>query len=178
MSEFVISKVIQLIGDDPKRRELQNTPKRVIARYKKLFAGYKVDLEELIRYKGIKNTSKLETVVTIDDIEFISFCEHHLLPIIGVVHLAYVPSKKLIGIGHAIKIVHTFTKRLQIQERMTTQIAKALEACLKPLGVAVRVHAKHYCVDAEETGRIFTVMKTSCLLGAFKTNKQLLSALI
>lgn len=168
MPELAVVKIIKWLGDDPKRDGLKDTPRRVATRWKKLFAGYEINLEELLNYKGIKNSSKSRNVITINDIEFISFCEHHLLPMIGTVDISYIPSKKLVGISHAIKIVQAFTQRLQIQERMTTQIAEALEKCLDPLGVAVHVRAKHYCVDTTETGKLFVVLETDCVLGAFK----------
>ena len=172
MPELSVAKIIKWLGDDPKREGLKDTPRRVATRWRKLFAGYQVNLEDLLNYKGIKNSSKSRDVITIKDIEFISFCEHHLLPMIGTVDISYIPSKKLIGIGHAIKIVQAFAQRLQIQERMTAQIAEALEKCLDPLGVAVHVQAKHYCVDPTEAGKLFVVLETHCLLGAFKADKR------
>lgn len=167
--EAAILQLIQWIGDDPSRTGLKDTPAKVTDRLLKVFSGYKADLDALINCKGIENSTNSNTTIKINDIEFISFCEHHMLPIIGKVDIEYIPTNKLVGIGHIIKIVHAFTNRLQIQERMTTQIAESLNACLKPKGLRVSIKAKHYCTDASVTGKLFTDLHTQCALGVFKT---------
>jgi len=169
---LAVRTLIQWLGDDPDREGLRETPERVVDRYKKIFGGYRVDLDSILKKPSITAKEGMGMVL-VPDIEFLSFCEHHILPVIGKIYVAYIPAKKLAGIGTIIKIVNAFSRRLQLQERLTIQIAETIESYLNPKGVAICVKAKHYCIDREETGAMNSELCTYHFLGVFGPDKEL-----
>jgi GTP cyclohydrolase I len=175
-TEEAVKTLLSWIGDDPTRKGLQKTPSRVAERYKEIFCGYDVDLEAILKKPTIPVTKEIGIgMVLIPGIKFFSFCEHHLLPMIGEIYIAYLPAKKLSGIGTIIKIANAFSRRLQIQEKLTEQIAETIEKYLQPAGVSVAIKAEHYCVDRKETGSISEQLHTYNFLGTFKADKELQS---
>src|SRR5690349_20218996 len=154
------------LGEDPDREGLKDTPKRVMKALQFLTKGYHESLDELLN--GAVFTEDANEMVLVRDIDIFSSCEHHILPIIGRAHVAYIPNGKVIGLSKIARIVDVFARRLQIQENLTTQIAEALMDCLLPSGVAVVVEAKHLCMMMRGVEKQNSVMKTSCLLGTFK----------
>jgi GTP cyclohydrolase I len=158
--------LLQGIGEDVDREGLRRTPDRAARALEFLTQGYRQDLEEIINDAVFE--SEASEIILVKDIELYSFCEHHLLPFIGRAHVAYLPNGKVIGLSKVARIVDVFARRLQIQENLTTQIAESLMRCLEPSGVAVVVEAKHLCMMMRGVEKQNSVMKTSCLLGAFK----------
>jgi GTP cyclohydrolase I len=159
-------KILQAIGEDPEREGLQETPKRVAKAYEELLAGYRTDPKKLIN-NALFDVSYDEMVI-VRDIEFYSLCEHHMLPFIGRAHVAYIPTKKIIGLSKIPRIVDMFSRRLQVQERMTQQIADFLNVILEPEGVAVVVEAIHMCSMLRGVKKHDSSMTTSAMLGVFR----------
>lgn len=164
--EPLISNLLQLIGEDPQREGLQKTPHRFANALEYMTAGYRVDAAKIIQ-KAIF-TEDYEEMVLVNDIDFYSLCEHHLLPFYGKCHVGYLPNKKIVGLSKIPRIVDAFARRLQVQERMTTQIADTLMEHLRPLGVAVVVEARHLCMMMRGVEKQNTVVKTSALHGVFR----------
>jgi GTP cyclohydrolase IA len=166
--EDSVSAILKAVGEDPKREGLLNTPNRVARSYDELLAGYRVD-----PYKVI-NSALFEVdydeMVIVRDIEFYSLCEHHMLPFIGRAHVAYIPDKKVIGLSKIPRIVDMFSRRLQVQERLTQQIANFLDEALHPHGVAVVVEALHLCSMMRGVKKHDSRMTTSAMLGYFRNN--------
>ncbi len=160
--------ILAAVGEDPEREGLLNTPTRVARAYEELLAGYKVDPVALLNEALFDVEYNQMVVVT--DIEFYSLCEHHLLPIIGRAHVAYIPNKKVVGLSKIPRIVEAFARRLQVQERMTKQIADLIDELIQPLGVAVVVDGVHMCVAMRGAKKSAARMRTSELLGTFATN--------
>jgi GTP cyclohydrolase I len=158
--------LLESVGEDPERQGLLKTPHRAARAFEFLTAGYRQNLDTLIN-EAIFDSESSE-IVLVKDIELYSMCEHHLLPFIGKAHVAYIPNGKVIGLSKAARIVDMFARRLQIQENLTIQIADALMKTLHPMGVAVVIEAKHLCMMMRGVEKQNSVMKTSCLLGAFK----------
>jgi GTP cyclohydrolase I len=158
--------LLQSIGEDVDREGLQRTPDRAARALEFLTQGYRQDLDQIVN--GAVFESSASEIILVKDIELYSLCEHHLLPFIGRAHVAYLPNGKVIGLSKVARIVDVFARRLQIQENLTTQIAESLMNCLEPSGVAVVVEAKHLCMMMRGVEKQNSVMKTSCLLGAFK----------
>jgi len=158
--------LLQGIGEDINREGLRRTPDRAARALEFLTQGYRQNLNEIIN--GAVFKSSASEIILVKDIELYSLCEHHLLPFIGRAHVAYLPNGKVIGLSKVARIVDVFARRLQIQENLTTQIAESLMRCLEPSGVAVVVEAKHLCMMMRGVEKQNSVMKTSCLLGAFK----------
>lgn len=158
--------LLQGIGEDVDREGLQRTPERAARALEFLTQGYRQNLDQIIN--GAVFESNASEIILVKDIELYSLCEHHLLPFIGRAHVAYLPNGKVIGLSKVARIVDVFARRLQIQENLTTQIAESLMNCLEPSGVAVVVEAKHLCMMMRGVEKQNSVMKTSCLLGAFK----------
>ncbi|BDQ27750.1 GTP cyclohydrolase 1 [Helicobacter heilmannii] len=153
------------VGEDPKREGLVHTPKRVKALWADLVAGYKQDPKEILSAALCAPSSGL---VVLQNIEFYSVCEHHLLPFFGRVSVGYLPNVKIVGLGAIVRLVECFSRRLQIQERLSTQIATSLQECLEPRGVGVFCVARHLCVAMQGVQKQESVLKTSCRLGAFE----------
>jgi GTP cyclohydrolase IA len=158
--------LLESVGEDPERQGLLKTPHRAARAFEFLTAGYRQNLDTLIN-EAIFDSESSE-IVLVKDIELYSMCEHHLLPFIGKAHVAYIPNGKVIGLSKVARIVDMFARRLQIQENLTIQIADALMKTLHPMGVAVVIEAKHLCMMMRGVEKQNSVMKTSCLLGAFK----------
>jgi GTP cyclohydrolase I len=160
--------ILTSVGEDPDRDGLQRTPQRISRMYDEILAGYKVDPIALIN-EAMFDVDYDEMVV-VKDIEFFSMCEHHMLPFYGRTHVAYIPSNKVIGLSKIPRIVEMFARRLQVQERMTIQIADILDEVLHPLGVAVIVEAAHLCSMMRGIKKEHARMVTSSMLGCFKDN--------
>ena len=170
-SQAVQDAVLQLltaIGENPQRAGLKRTPQRVARMYAELLAGYAVDPLGLVN--GALFEAKYDEMVIVRDIEFYSICEHHLLPFMGRVHVAYIPDGKVLGLSKIPRIVDMFAHRLQVQERMTRQIADVIRDLLKPQGVAVVVEALHLCTMMRGVQKHNARMTTSAMHGAFRSN--------
>ncbi|MBL3284448.1 GTP cyclohydrolase [Rickettsiales endosymbiont of Paramecium tredecaurelia] len=165
-----ISNILQFIGEDVNREGLQDTPDRVLRSYTELFSGYNIDLEEIFRAK-FADVQSFSDVILLRDIEFTSMCEHHMLPFEGSVDIAYLPNSLVLGVSKLARIVDCFSKRLQIQEKMTSQIGNAIQDFLSPQGVAVRVRAKHYCMVMRGVQKKRSVMETYHYTGSFLQDK-------
>lgn len=166
--EGAILQLLQAIGEDPEREGLKFTPRRVARMYSELLAGYHVDPQSMIN--GALFDITYDEMVLVRDIEFYSLCEHHLLPIIGRVHVAYIPNGKVIGLSKIPRIVDMYARRLQVQERMTRQIADFIRDLLKPQGVAVVVEGLHLCSMMRGVRKHDARMTTSAMHGAFRAN--------
>jgi len=162
-----VRRILEFIGDDPKREGLLETPDRVVKSWGRLYGGYHKKVEDVL--KVFKDDSSDEMVI-LKNIEFYSTCEHHMQPFFGVAHIAYIPNGKVIGISKLARILEIFARRLQIQERLTSQISEALMEHLEPLGAACMIEAKHFCMVARGVEKQSSVMVTSSLLGDFKTD--------
>jgi len=166
--EELLYKFLQEIGEDPNREGLQKTPLRVAKMYEFLTKGYKQDVHAIMN--GAVFKEQYSEMVIVKDIEFFSLCEHHLIPFFGKAHIAYIPNGKLIGLSKMPRIVEIFARRLQVQERMTQQIADTLYTYLNPLGVAVVLEARHLCMIMRGVEKINSVATTSAMLGAFRND--------
>ena len=166
-AEEAIQTIIQWIGENPEREGLKSTPKRVIRAYKEYFQGYQDDPAKYLT-KTFTEVEGYDDMVIEKNISIRSHCEHHMAPIIGVVHLAYIPSKKVVGLSKLARVVEAFAKRLQTQERLTMQIAKTIMNVLQPRGVAVTIDAAHYCMTNRGIKKEKTTTVTNYFLGAFK----------
>ncbi len=168
--EQAVTKILELLGEDPKREGLIKTPNRVAKALKFLTEGYDQNPEEILN-QALFTTSNDEMVL-VRDIEFYSMCEHHMLPIIGRAHVAYIPDGKVVGLSKIPRIVNVYARRLQIQEQMTEQIADAILSTIKPKGVAVVVHARHMCMEMRGVQKINSTTVSSALLGLFKSDER------
>jgi GTP cyclohydrolase I len=165
----LVRKMIALIGEDPEREGLKKTPERYEKALKFLTSGYHQNVDHLLN--GATFSVCYDEMVVVKDIEFFSLCEHHLLPFFGKAHVAYLPTKKVIGLSKVARLVNMFARRLQIQERMTSQIAKAIEE-IAPQGVGVIIEARHLCMQMRGVEKQHGQAVTSAMLGAFRENKQ------
>ncbi len=159
--------LIRWAGDDPDREGLVGTPDRVVRSYEEFFAGYDVDPREILR-RTFEETEGYDEMVVLRDIRLESHCEHHMVPIIGRVHVAYLPDKRVVGISKLARVVEIYARRLQIQEKMTAQIANTIEEVLRPRGVAVVVEAAHQCMTTRGVHKAGVTMVTSRMIGAFR----------
>lgn len=166
--ENAVKKILEIIGENPDREGLIKTPSRVYEAFKFMTQGYHID-PKVVLNDALFESSNNEMVV-VKDIEFYSLCEHHILPIIGKVHVGYIPKGKVVGLSKIPRIVNIFARRLQIQERMTEQIAQAIEDTIKPLGVGVVVEARHMCMEMRGVEKINSTTTTSALRGCFVQN--------
>jgi GTP cyclohydrolase I len=171
-AERAVETLIKWAGDDPSREGLRETPKRVVNAFNEFFSGYNESPESYLS-KTFEDVQGYEDIVMLKDISFHSHCEHHMVPIIGKVHLAYIPTKKVVGISKLARVVDIFAKRLQTQETMTQQIANCIEKSLKPKGVAVYIEALHQCMTTRGVQKPNVSTITSCFLGEFKTDKSI-----
>jgi GTP cyclohydrolase IA len=165
-----IREVMKLIGEDPNREGLRKTPERFEEAMKFLTSGYHQNVDEVLN--GATFTVCYDEMVVVKDIEFFSLCEHHLLPFFGKAHVAYLPSKRVLGLSKIARLVNMFARRLQIQERMTSDLAKAIEDKIAPLGVGVIIEARHLCMQMRGVEKQHGQAVTSAMLGAFRDNKQ------
>jgi GTP cyclohydrolase I len=168
--EDAIAKVLELLGEDPKREGLLKTPSRVAKAWSFLTEGYHQDPKEILSQALF--TSSNDEMVVVRDIEFYSTCEHHMLPIIGRAHVAYIPDGKVVGLSKIPRIVNLFARRLQIQEQMTEQIADAISETINPKGVAVVLHARHMCMEMRGVEKINSTTVSSALRGLFKSDQR------
>ncbi|HCU24542.1 MAG TPA: GTP cyclohydrolase I FolE [Deltaproteobacteria bacterium] len=166
--EELIRKLLIEIGENPDREGLQLTPQRVAKALRFLTEGYSMDPVEAIN--GAKFTEKYNEMILVKDIHIYSLCEHHLLPFWGKAHVAYIPKEKIIGLSKIARLVEIFSRRLQVQERMTTQIADIIQKSLDPLGVAVVIEAEHLCMQMRGVQKAGSKAITSEMLGAFRNN--------
>jgi len=166
--EGLIKDLLLEIGEDPQREGLLNTPKRVALAYQFLTKGYEEDIDKLLN-NAIFNVC-YDEIVIVKNIDFYSMCEHHILPFFGKCHIAYIPNKKIIGLSKIPRIVEMFSRRLQVQERMTRQIGDLLFKVLEPQGVAVVCEGQHLCMMMRGVEKQNSVATTSCMLGVFKDN--------
>jgi GTP cyclohydrolase I len=164
----LITQLLGRLGEDPSREGLRDTPKRVEKAYKFLTSGYDVDMRALIN--NALFTVDYSEMVIVKDIDFYSLCEHHLLPFFGKCHVAYLPSEKVIGLSKIPRIVDAFSRRLQVQERLTNQIAEIILDTIKPLGVGVVMEGTHLCMSMRGVEKQNSYAVTSAMLGAFRTD--------
>ncbi len=168
-AERAVRTLLAWTGDDPDREGLRETPARVTRAYEEWFQGYDQDPEQMLR-QTFGEVAGYDEMVTLRDIPFESFCEHHLAPIIGCVHIGYLPNGRVVGISKLARVVDAFAKRLQIQERLTAEIADVLNEVLRPAGVGVVVKATHGCMTTRGVHKHGVSMLTSRMLGAFRDN--------
>ncbi|UEM24119.1 GTP cyclohydrolase I FolE [Skermanella mucosa] len=168
-AEQAVRTLLLWAGDDPDREGLLGTPDRVVRSYEEFFAGYGVDPVELLQ-RTFEETDGYDEMVVLKGIRFESYCEHHMVPIIGKAHVAYLPNHRVVGISKLARVVEAYAKRLQIQEKMTSQIANTIEEVLQPLGVAVVLEGEHQCMTTRGIHKPGVNMVTSRMLGAFRTD--------
>jgi GTP cyclohydrolase I len=166
-AEDAVRTLIRWAGDDPEREGLRGTPERVARAYEEFFAGYQSDPVELLT-RTFEETEGYDEMVVLKDIRLESHCEHHMVPIIGKAHIAYLPRRRVVGISKLARVVEVYARRLQIQEKMTAQIANTIDQVLQPQGVAVVVEASHQCMTTRGIHKPGVVMVTSRMLGAFR----------
>ncbi len=171
-AEKAIRTLIKWAGDDPEREGLKDTPKRVVKAYEEFFAGYRENAEEVLR-RTFEEVEGYDDMVIIRDIDIASHCEHHMVPIIGKAHVAYLPDKKVVGLSKLARVIEVFARRLQTQETMTAQIADAIEKALEPRGVAVVVDAVHQCMTTRGVQKKDAYTVTLQLRGAFREDQRL-----
>ncbi len=170
-AEDAVRTLLRWAGDDPTREGLRDTPRRVARSYLELFCGYEVDPVVLLE-RTFKEVDGYDEIILLRDIRLESYCEHHMVPIIGRAHVAYLPDKRVVGISKLARVVDAFSKRFQIQEKLTVQIADTIQAVLNPRGVAVVIEAAHQCMTTRGVHKPGVGMVTSRMLGAFRTNAE------
>jgi GTP cyclohydrolase I len=166
-AEEAVRTLIRWAGDDPDREGLVGTPDRVVRSYEEFFAGYGEDPREILQ-RTFEEIDGYDEMVVLRDIRIESHCEHHMVPIIGRVHVAYLPDRRVVGISKLARVVETYARRLQIQEKMTAQIANTIDEVLCPRGVAVVIEAAHQCMTTRGVHKAGVTMVTSRMLGAFR----------
>jgi GTP cyclohydrolase IA len=166
----LIRELLSALGEDPSREGLLNTPRRVEQSLKFLTSGYRADVDQVLN--GALFTVDYSEMVIVKDIDFFSLCEHHLLPFFGKCHVAYIPRRKVIGLSKIPRLVEVFSRRLQIQERLTNQIAQTIEEKIDPLGVAVVMEANHLCMAMRGVEKQNSFAVTSAMLGAFRNSSR------
>ena len=169
-----VKTLIAWAGDNPNREGLIETPKRVVDAYKEFFDGYKMNPDEILS-KTFEEVEGYDEMVIIKNIRLESHCEHHIVPILGIAHVAYMPNKKVVGISKLARLVDVFAKRLQIQETLTAQIAETIQRVLDPLGVAVLIDASHQCMTTRGVHKPESSTVTKRMLGVFKTDENVRS---
>ena len=168
--ERLIRDVLKEIGEDPSREGLERTPERVAKAYRYLTSGYRQDVGEVLN--DALFTEEYDEMVVVKDIDFYSLCEHHALPFFGKCHVAYMPSHKIVGLSKIARLVEMYSRRLQVQERLTTQIAQTINEVLQPRGVAVVMEAVHLCMLMRGVEKQNSKAVTSAMLGAFRENPE------
>lgn len=171
-AEAAVRTLLEFIGEDPDRAGLRRTPVRFLGSYEDWFSGYRTDPYELLG-SSFQKVGGYQRVVTLTDIDFESHCEHHVAPMLGRIHLAYLPNERLAGISKLVRVVEAFTRRLQVQERLTAEIAQCIQQVLEPRGVAVVVEAQHHCMTTRGVHRSNVVMTTTEMLGAFQQDDRM-----
>lgn len=168
-AESIIVDLLQALGEDPNREGLRNTPMRVMSAWREWTAGYQQNVEDVLT-EFADGAERYDELVLVKDIPVYSHCEHHLAPFFGVAHIAYIPRGKLLGLSKFARVVNVFARRLQVQERLTAQIAEALSTALQPRGVAVVLECRHLCMESRGIRTQGSMTTTSALQGVFKTN--------
>jgi len=168
-AEEAVRTLLRWTGDDPGREGLVDTPARVVRAYEEFFAGYDTDPVALLE-RTFEETDGYDEIVLLRDIRLESHCEHHMVPIIGRAHVAYLPDKRVVGISKLARVVEAYAKRLQIQEKLTAQIANTIQSVLHPKGVAVIIEAAHQCMTTRGVHKAGVTMVTSRMLGTFRTD--------
>ena len=171
-AESAVRLLLEWSGDDPDREGLVDTPARVVRAYEEFFEGYKTDPAELLA-RTFEETNDYDDLIVLRDMRLESHCEHHIVPIIGKAHVAYLPDKRVVGISKIARVVEVFAKRLQIQETLTSQIADTIQEVLQPRGVAVVVEASHMCMTTRGIKKPGVSMLTRRMLGEFQTDAEL-----
>jgi GTP cyclohydrolase I len=171
-----ITRILAAVGEDPAREGLADTPKRVAEALLDLTAGYRQDPTEILR--GALFTEDYDEMVIVKDIEIYSLCEHHMLPFFGKCHVAYIPRKRIVGLSKIPRMVDAFARRLQVQERLTSQIAQTLQEALEPRGVGVIIKAQHLCMIMRGVEKQHSTAVTSAMLGVFRSHQPTRSELL
>jgi GTP cyclohydrolase I len=177
-AEAAVRTLLRWAGEDPTREGLRDTPARVVRAYEEFFSGYQVDPVALLE-RTFSETDGYDEIVLLRDIRLESYCEHHMVPIVGRAHVAYLPHRRVVGISKLARLVEAYAKRLQIQEKLTAQIANTINEVLQPRGVAVIIEASHQCMSTRGVHKPGASMVTSRMLGAFRddpsTRRELLA---
>jgi GTP cyclohydrolase I len=177
-AEEAVRTLIKWAGDNPAREGLRDTPKRFVSAWEEFFSGYDEDPLEILQ-RTFQETGGYDEMVVLRNIQFFSHCEHHIVPIIGRVHVAYLPSNRVVGISKLARVVETFARRMQIQEKLTAEIASTINEVMEPKGVGVVIEAQHQCMTTRGVQKTEVSMVTSHMLGAFrddsKTRREFLS---
>lgn len=166
-AEAAVRTLIEWAGDDPDREGLLDTPARVARSYRELFAGYETEPREYLE-RTFEEVGGYDQLVVLKDIRFVSFCEHHMLPVVGVAHVGYLPTDRVVGISKLARVVRGYARRLQIQEKMTSEIANAIQEVLRPQGVGVVIEAEHSCMTLRGVDAPGVSLTTSALLGVVR----------
>jgi GTP cyclohydrolase I len=168
-AEAAVRTLVRWAGDDPTREGMRETPKRVVKAYEEWFGGYGEDPKEYLQ-RTFEEVAGYDEMILLKGIPFVSHCEHHMAPILGQAHVAYMPDKRVVGISKLARVVQTYARRFQVQEAMTAQIADTINEILQPLGVAVVVDGQHECMTTRGVNTGGVVMTTSRMLGQFRRN--------
>ena len=171
-AESAVRALLAFIGEDPERQGLKRTPARFLGAYEDWFAGYRVDPYALLG-TSFHQVEHYDRIVVLANVNFESHCEHHVAPVIGRAHVAYLPDRRLAGISKLVKVVEAFTKRLIVQEKVTAEIARCIQQVLEPRGVAVVLEAQHHCLTTRGVHRDNVRMTTNEMRGAFKDNDRI-----
>ena len=172
-----VRELLRWIGEDPEREGLSGTPRRVVDAYLEYFRGYGEDPRTHLAHT-FEEVGGYDEIILLRDVPFHSHCEHHMAPIQGKVHVAYLPNKRVVGISKLVRVVHAFALRLQVQERLTAEIAECIDETLHPRGVGVIVEASHGCMTCRGVETPNVTMTTSCMLGAFREDEKSRSELM
>lgn len=167
-SEDLIREILRRVGEDPDREGLQETPARIVRSWKEIYGGYQQRSEDILATQF--RAEQYDEMVLLQDIEFYSTCEHHMLPFCGKAHIGYLPNQRIVGLSKLARLLDIYARRLQVQERLTYQIATELQRVLNPKGVAVMIEARHQCMCCRGVRKREGKMVTSCMLGAFKNS--------
>ncbi len=170
--EDIIRHLLKTLGEDPDREGLRETPARVIKAWRHWCGGYDQDPAAVLKTFTDGAEECGDEMVVVRDIQMFSVCEHHMAPFFGVAHIAYIPDKRIVGLSKFARLVEIFARRLQVQERLTNQIANAIEEVLQPIGVGVIIHAKHFCMCSRGVAQQMSTTTTSALRGAIKTKPE------
>jgi GTP cyclohydrolase I len=170
-AEAAVKTLLRWVGEDPNREGLQDTPSRVVKSYEEFFSGYQMDPADVLK-RTFSETNDYDEMIVLKGIRLESYCEHHMVPIIGVAHVAYLPNKRVVGISKLARVVDIFAKRLQIQEKLTAQIADTINEVLEPKGVGVIIEAAHQCMTTRGVHKHGVMMQTSRMLGLFRSDRR------
>lgn len=170
-AEAAVHTLLSWIGENPEREGLRDTPSRVVRSYEDFFRGYQQDPEDVLK-RTFSETNDYDEMIVLKGIRLESYCEHHMVPIIGTAHVAYLPDKRVVGISKLARVVDIYAKRLQIQEKLTAQIADAIDRVLEPKGVGVIIEAGHQCMTTRGVHKHGVMMQTSRMLGLFRSDRR------